>query len=108
MNADLVIITLIVGIGTWVFRVLPTKIDLTAGRPGGPVSRFLAATGPAAIAALFAVSFLPMLEPDMTVLAPVAIGIAATVAGFAFRRDVALATVFGAIAYGLAYALIAM
>ncbi|WP_404400345.1 AzlD domain-containing protein [Pelagibacterium halotolerans] len=108
MNIDLVIITLIVGIGTWVFRVLPTKIDLSAGNPGGPVSRFLAATGPAAIAALFAVSFLPMLEPDITVLAPIAVGIAATVAGFIFKRDVALATFIGAIAYGIAYALIAM
>lgn len=108
MNLDLVIITLIVGVGTWALRVLPTKIDLSAGKPGGPVSRFLGATGPAAIAALFVVSFLPMLEPDASVLAPIAIGIGATVAGFLFRRDVALATFTGAIAYGIAYALIAM
>lgn len=104
MTFDLVVITVIVGIGTYLFRWLPTKFDVTDARPGGPMSRFLSATGPAAITALFIASFMPLMAPSWVQILPVLLGGAATVAGYLWRRDVGLATILGAIGYGLAFA----
>ncbi|WP_196259850.1 AzlD domain-containing protein [Pelagibacterium limicola] len=106
MNTDLLITALIVGIGTWLMRFLPTRIDTSAITPDGPVSRFLDATGPAAIAALCVASFLPMMEADWSALTMLAAGVAGTFLGFRLRRDISLACVCGAAAYGLAYWLV--
>lgn len=106
MNTEFLIVTLLVGLGTWLLRYLPTRFMRGTGNPDAPLSRFLSATGPAAIAALFAASILPMLEPDFAAIAPVAFGSAAVVAAYLWRRDISLATVAGAIAYGAAFALV--
>lgn len=103
MNGDLLIIVLIVGVGTWSMRFLPTRIDVSSIKPGSPASRFLDATGPAAIAALCVASFLPMVEAGWNALIMLAAGLAGTVAGFRLGRDISLASLCGAAGYGLAF-----
>lgn len=105
MNTDLVIVTLLVGAGTWAMRFLPTKLNLGSTSPDSRLSRFLSAIGPAAIAALCVAAFLPMAVPDWQVLAPAGAGIAGVTAMYVWRRDVSLATICGAVCYGIAYAL---
>lgn len=107
MNTDLVIVVLIVGLGTWAMRFLPTKLNLRSANPDSYPSRFLSAIGPAAIAALCVAAFLPMMVPDWRVLAPMGAGVAGVAGMFLWRRDVSLATLCGAICYGLVYAIVA-
>lgn len=107
MNPDLLTMALIVGGFTWAFRFLPTKVD-TSGLPAeGLLARFLAATGPAAITTLFVASALPLLSPRLPDLIPLLAGLAAVVAVYFARRSVVLATLAGALAYGLAFAAMA-
>lgn len=103
MNADLLFVGLIVGVGTWAMRYLPTRIDVSSIRPGSPVSRFLDATGPAAIAALCVASFLPLVEPDAKALLMLAAGLGGTFLGFRLNRDISLASIGGAAGYALAF-----
>lgn len=106
MNGELVLVALIVGLGTWAMRVVPTLLSARSVDPDGPVSRFLNATGPAAIAALCVASFLPLLEADWRPILMLGAGIAGTILGFWIRRDISLATVLGAAAYGLTFWLV--
>ena len=106
MSWEVFIVVLLAALGTWALRYVP--ILLSRGQPGKTWSRFLSATGPAAIAALTVASFLPELSLDLAQLIPVLVGTAAVVLGFLWRRDIAIATIGGAIAYGIAFALIAM
>lgn len=103
MNSDFLIVTLIVGIGTWALRYLPSRIDMSSVTPGGPVSRFLEATGPAAIAALCVAAFLPMVEADMVAMIKLAAGLAGTFLGFKLSRDMSVAAIAGAAGYALAF-----
>ena len=107
MNGDLVSLALIVGAANWAFRALPVLLLRRDLPPGGAMERFLAATGPAAIATLFTASVLPQLWPVPRDMLPLAAGIAATVLAFLPRRSVVMATLVGAAAYGLAFALTA-
>lgn len=72
--------------------------------PVGPLARFLAATGPAAIATLFVASVLPQLVPVPRDVLALALGTAATVLAYLPRRSVVAATLCGAAAYGGAIA----
>ena len=67
MRAELLTLALIVGGFTWAFRFFPTKLDVSAMKPDGVLARFLASTGPAAIATLFVASVLPMLQQGLPV-----------------------------------------
>ncbi len=102
MRADLVILALVVGAFTWAFRYGPTRLRLPGGGADGAMSRFLAATGPAAIATLFTASVLPMLADPAGDRIALAFGILAVLAVWAWRRSVLLATLAGAACYGLA------
>lgn len=104
MSGDLVLLALMVGAANWAFRALPTLLLRREPQPGGVLSRFLAATGPAAIATLFAASILPQLYPAPKDLVPLAAGVTATILAFLPRRSVVAATLCGALAYGLAFA----
>lgn len=106
MNAEFLAITLLVGLGTWMLRYLPTRFMRGTGDPAAPLSRFLSATGPAAIAALYVGAVLPMLAPDLRVVAPLLTGSAAVVALYLWRRDISIATVGGAVVYGIVFALL--
>lgn len=106
MNTEFLIITLLVGLGTWMLRFLPTRFMRGTGDPDAPLSRFLSATGPAAIAALYVGAILPMVSPDLQAVAPLVLGSAAVVAIYFWRRDVSLATLGGAIVYGIVFAMV--
>lgn len=100
MRFEILALALIVGTCTWAFRFFPTKADLSGIKPDGILARFLASTGPAAIATLFVASALPMLRGGVPL--PLMIGTAAVLAMFAATRSVVMATLAGAVGYGLA------
>lgn len=106
MNSDLVLMAVLAGAANWAFRALPTLLMRGEARPGGVMARFLASTGPAAIATLFVASVLPELWPMPKDPIPLICGVAATLAAFLPRRSVVAATMAGALAYGLAFALV--
>lgn len=99
MRSDLLTLALIVGSFTWAFRFFPTRVDLSSIPQGGWLSRFLAATGPAAIATLFTASALPILRGGLPV--PLALGTVAVLTVFAATRSVVGATLAGSVGYGL-------
>lgn len=98
MRRELLLLALMVGAFTWAFRVLPTRADLSALPPDGLLSRFLAATGPAAIATLFVASVLPMVSGGLPL--PMMGGTLAVVGVFAATKSVVGATMGGSAAYG--------
>lgn len=99
MRAEILTLALIVGAFTWAFRYLPLRVDLSRLPEGGRLSRFLAATGPAAIATLFTASALPFLSGGVPV--PFAFGTAAVLGVYLVSRSVVGATMAGSAAYGL-------
>jgi len=103
MKADLVIMALMAGAANWAFRALPVILMRREARPGGMAARFLASTGPAAIATLFVASVLPQLWPVPRDLLPLAAGVAATVLAFLPRRSVVAGTLCGAAGYAAAF-----
>ena len=100
MNPDLVLLAVIVGGFTWAFRFLPIKLRLGGDTTDGPLARFLASTGPAAIATLFVASALPMLATDHL---PLILGTLAVLMVWVWRRSVVLATLAGSLAYGVTF-----
>lgn len=99
MRAEILTLALIVGACTWAFRFFPTRADLSALPQDGWLARFLAATGPAAIATLFTASALPMVQGGLPV--PLALGTGAVLAVFALTRSAVGATMAGSAGYGL-------
>lgn len=102
MNLDLVLMAVMAGAANWAFRALPTMLMRGEARAEGWTARFLASTGPAAIATLLVASVLPQLWPVPRDLIPLALGTLATVLAFWPRRSVSAGTLCGAFAYGLA------
>ncbi|THD81466.1 hypothetical protein E7811_16240 [Aliigemmobacter aestuarii] len=104
MSGGLILMAVLAGAANWAFRALPTILMRREARPGGLAARFLAATGPAAMATLFVAALLPELAPAPKAPVPLLAGLAATVLAFLPRRSVVAATLSGALAYGLAFA----
>lgn len=100
MRLEILTLALIVGVCTWGFRFFPTKADLSGIKPDGVLARFLASTGPAAIATLFVASVLPMMKGGVPL--PLGIGTASVLAVYAAARSVVIATLAGSVGYGLA------
>ena len=100
MRLEILTLALIVGACTWAFRFFPTKADLSGIKPDGILARFLASTGPAAIATLFVASILPMMKGGMPVA--LIIGTASVLVVYAALRSVVTATLAGSVGYGLA------
>jgi branched-subunit amino acid transport protein len=105
MNGDLVLMAVLAGAANWAFRALPVLMMKGEARPGGTMARFLAATGPAAIATLFVASILPQVWPVPKEIWPLFAGVAGTLAGFWPRRSIVAGTLAGACAYGAVFAL---
>ena len=102
MSVHLLIMALCVGLATWAFRYGPTRIDLSSLPQEGWLARFLASTGPAAIATLFVASILPMFHGFAGTNLPLVLGVASVLVTFAYRRSVVPATLAGSVAYGAA------
>ncbi|MDP4891276.1 AzlD domain-containing protein [Cypionkella sp.] len=100
MRSEVLTLALLVGFCTWAFRVFPTRADLSTLAPTGILARFLAATGPAAIATLFVASVMPWLQGGVAL--PMICGIAAVLAAYAGSRSVVAATLAGSVGYGFA------
>lgn len=107
MKMELVTMAVMAGAANWAFRALPVLLMRRETRPGGLAARFLASTGPAAIATLFVASVLPQLWPVQRDIVPLAAGVLATVAGFWPHRSVVAGTLVGAAGYAAAFWLMA-
>jgi branched-subunit amino acid transport protein len=107
MRTDLLVVAFVVGLGTWLFRFLPTRLRGLSGPRGGRLTEALESIGPAAIATLFVASVLPGLVAVAESRPLVLIGCLATLLAFLGRRSVVLATIVGAAAYGAAHWLLA-
>lgn len=103
MSVDLVLMALCVGLATFGFRFGPTRVDLSALPQEGWLARFLASTGPAAIATLFVASILPMIDGLGGMNLPLSLGVAAVLVTFAYARSVVAATLVGSVVYGGAF-----
>lgn len=103
MNGDLILMAVLAGAANWAFRALPTLLLKREPHPDGVAARFLASTGPAAIATLFVASVLPQIYPAAQDVLPLAVGTIATVLAFWPRRSVVAGTLMGAAAYALTF-----
>lgn len=103
MRGDLLVVAVIVGVGTWLFRFLPTRLRGLSAARNPRVTVAMESIGPAAIATLFVASILPEVSGGGGGLAPVLGGCAATVLAYRARGDVLLATVTGTLVYGVVY-----
>lgn len=102
MRAEVLTLALAVGALTWGIRYLPMRTALHAVKPDTGVGRFLAATGPAAIATLLAAELLPYLQGTPSGQVPLIAGIATVLAVFYWQRAVVPATLAGSALFGLA------
>lgn len=98
MRVEILNLALIVGAFTWAFRFFPIWTNSRRQSDSGGLDRFLAATGPAAIATLFVASILPLLQTGWSL--PLVGGTLAVLLSFWLRPSVIGATVAGALAYG--------
>ncbi len=105
MRAEVLELALIAGALTYLWRYLPLRANLSDTAPNGLLARFLAATGPAAIATLFVAEMLPLLQAPLAQQGRVVVGVLAVLAAYAWRRSVVFATLAGACACGAAAAL---
>lgn len=104
MRVEVLVLALIVGLANYAFRYGPIGARLGEGQGGGRMARFLAATGPAAIATLVVASALPMVDGAAL---PMAAGGAAVLGLWAWRRSVVLATLAGSAVHGVVVWLLA-
>ncbi len=101
MRAEVMTLALAVGALTWAFRYLPLRTALHAVRPDTVMGRFLAATGPAAIATLFVAEVLPYVRGASAGHVPLIAGVVAVLVGYYWRRSVVRATLAGSVAFGV-------
>lgn len=104
MRFEILTLALMVGAANWVFRYAPLRLSRGLGQGTGPLARFLAATGPAAIATLVVASMLPMVSADPAQTIPPVAGIAAILGLWQWRRSVVVSTLGGSLAYAIAFA----
>lgn len=105
MRAELWALIGVFGVCIWAMRVVPLRFGLSHVPQGGALARFMAATGVAAIATLFAASIMPEVAAGRA--GPAALGSLAVLAAYFASRSVVLASVAGAVAYGAAFAFLA-
>jgi branched-subunit amino acid transport protein len=105
MRADVLQLALMAGGLTYLWRFLPLRISLGDMPKDGLLSRFLSATGPAAIATLFVAEMLPLLQGTQAEQGRVGVGVLAVMLAFAWRKSVVFPTLSGACACGVAAAL---
>jgi hypothetical protein len=100
MRAEVLELALIAGGLTYLWRYLPLRADLGKMAPDGPLARFLAATGPSAIATLFVAEMMPLWHAAAPQQGRAAVGVLAVLVAYRWRRSVVFATLAGAVACG--------
>ncbi|MGV8987962.1 MAG: AzlD domain-containing protein [Cypionkella sp.] len=105
MRAEVLELALIAGVLTYLWRYLPLRANLSDMTPGGILARFLAATGPAAIATLFVAEMMPLLHATLPQQGRIGVGVITVLLAYYWRRSVVFATLAGAVACGGAAAL---
>ena len=105
MRAEVLELALIAGAFTYLWRYLPLRARLGDMPSHGRLARFLAATGPAAIATLFVSETLPLLNTSLAHQGRALVGILAVLLAYRWRKSVVFATLAGAFACGIAAAL---
>lgn len=105
MRADVLELALIAGVLTYLWRYLPLRANLSDMAPGGILARFLAATGPAAIATLFVAEMLPLLHTSLGRQSGAAFGVLTVLVAYRWQKSVVFATLAGALACGIAASL---
>lgn len=109
MTLEYALVCVAVGVGTYLFRYLPARLGTRRqAKPSfrGALGAFLASVGVASVAALLAASLEPLVRSayeasDYGAAAATMAGLTVTFVLFRWRKDVALATVTGAVVYGL-------
>lgn len=101
MRGEVLALCLIAGGLTYLWRWLPIRFDLGGMGTRGWVARFLASTGPAAIATLFVAEVMPLVRAAGPEMVHGAAGTLAVVAVWVWRRSVVGATLAGALAAGV-------
>jgi branched-subunit amino acid transport protein len=105
MRADVLELALIAGVLTYLWRYLPLRANLADMAQGGLLARFLAATGPAAIATLFVAEMLPLVQAAPAVQVRALAGVLTVLLAYGWQRSVVVATLAGALACGAVAAL---
>lgn len=105
MRFDVLELALIAGGMTYLWRYLPLRANLSDMEPGGVLARFLASTGPAAIATLFVAEMLPLLHATFPQQGRGLLGVLGVLLAYAWRKSVVFATLAGAVVCGGAAAL---
>ncbi|QWA12188.1 L-valine transporter subunit YgaH [Sodalis ligni] len=107
MSHTVIIIGLVVGLANYLFRYLPLRLGSGAGKgehyPGRWIGRILDGIGIASICALLVVSSVPDVLRDTHKLVPTLAGFTVLIALFYRTRSIIIATLAGALCYGLVF-----
>lgn len=104
MNADVLLIGLVVGCANYLFRYLPLRLAPARQRPGiprGKIALLLDSIGIASICALLVVSSTPEVMRDHARLVPTLAGFTALALCFYRTKSIIYATLIGALAFGI-------
>ncbi|WP_410013753.1 L-valine transporter subunit YgaH [Sodalis sp. C49] len=109
MHTSVIIIGLVVGAANYLFRYLPLRFGggrKSAGPAGAWAGRLLDGIGLASICALLVVSSVPEVLRAPAKLLPTLAGFAVLAACFYRTRSIVIATLAGALCFGLVYKLV--
>ncbi|MBU9811100.1 L-valine transporter subunit YgaH [Rahnella perminowiae] len=110
MSTDVILVCLLVGTVNYLFRYLPLRLGSRqkSALKSGPLSRVLDSIGIASICALLVVSGTPEILRDQQKLLPSLAGFALLALIFWRTKSIVIATLTGAVAYGLVFKLMLM
>ena len=110
MSTDVILVCLLVGVVNYLFRYLPLRMGARQkpGPKSGPLSRVLDSIGIASICALLVVSSTPEILRDHQKLLPSLAGFVLRALIFWRTKSIIIATLTGALAYGLVFKVMLM
>jgi len=110
MSTDVILVCLLVGTVNYLFRYLPLRLGSRqkSALKSGPLSRVLDSIGITSICALLVVSGTPEILLDQQKLLPSLAGFALLALIFWRTKSIVIATLTGAVAYGLVFKLMLM
>ncbi|MDM2735624.1 L-valine transporter subunit YgaH [Citrobacter sp. Ct235] len=110
MRYEVLLLGLLVGCVNYGFRYLPLRLKMGNTRPGkrGATGVLLDTIGIASICALLVVSTAPEVMHDASRFVPTLVGFAVLGASFYKTRSIIVPTLLSALAYGLAWKMLAI